>query len=161
LVSAITEAIANEATQRQLYHQELTQQLVNTLLTVVARNISLRAAGKTSVTPSPPLDILQYIHRRIYQPEKLKAEAIAAHFRLSLHYVSEYFKKHTGQNLQQYIIGYKLSLAETRLLQSDLRLKEIANELGFTDESHLTKIFKKYRGVTPTQYRKSRREAAR
>ena len=40
-----------------------------------------------------------------------------------------------------------------------MRLNEIAYEFGFTDESHLTKIFKKYRGLKPAEYKKATPEA--
>jgi AraC-like DNA-binding protein len=123
------------------------------LITLVARNISGDYVNKSA--DNTALQIISYIHQNIYDPSKLKAEHIAAHFNISLHYIGEYFKKHTGENLQQYIIHYKLSLVEARLRYSDMRLNEIADELGFTDESHLTKTFSKYRGITPTQYRKN------
>lgn len=160
LVRAVTEAIIQEYVNQQTLHKELIQQLINTLITVVARNISLHIADKTKVSHSVSLDIIHYIHLNIYNPEKLKAENIAAYFNISLNYISEYFKKHTSENLQQYIINYKLSLVEIRLKHSDMRLNEIAYELGFTDESHLTKTFKKYKGVTPAAYRKTMMEIA-
>jgi AraC-like DNA-binding protein len=154
LVRTLVEAISLETEHQQTFHKELVQHLINSLMTLVARNIALHTAEKTRVSHPVSLDIIHYIHLNIYNPAKLKAEAIAAHFSISLNYLSEYFKKHTGENLQQYIIQYKLSLVEIRLRHSDMRLNEIAYELGFTDESHLTKTFKKYRGLTPSEYRK-------
>ncbi|HYG38495.1 MAG TPA: AraC family transcriptional regulator [Cytophagales bacterium] len=154
LVHALTEAIIQEYVNQQTLHKELVQQLINTLITLVARNISLHISDKTKVNHNISLDIIHYIHQNIYNPEKLKAENIASHFNISLNYISEYFKKHTNENLQQYIINYKLSLVEVRLKHSDLRLNEIAYEFGFTDESHLTKTFKKYKGLSPNEYRK-------
>ena len=56
--------------------------------------------------------------------------------------------------MQQYIIRYKLSLIEIRLLHTNMRAGEIAYVLGFTDESHLARLFKKYMGVSPRQFRK-------
>ena len=35
-----------------------------------------------------------------------------------------------------------------------MRINEIATELGFTDESHLNKLFKKYKGIIPSEFRK-------
>jgi len=157
LVRSLTAAILQEHLNNQTLHKELMQQLINTLLTIVARNISLHHLdGKNKASKNISFDLIQYIHHNIYSPEKLKAESIASHFNISLNYISEYFKKHTGENLQQYIINYKLSLVEIRLNHSDMRLNEIAFELGFTDESHLTRIFKKYRGINPTEYRKTK-----
>lgn len=153
LARAVIDALRREYAEGQLLQKELVQQLTNTLITLVARNISRDYMDKS--TDNTALRIISYIHQNIYDPSKLKAEHIAAHFNLSLHYVGEYFKKEAGENLQQYIIHYKLSLVEARLRHSDMRLNEIAGELGFTDESHLTKTFKKYKGVTPTQFRKN------
>lgn len=51
--------------------------------------------------------------------------------------------------MQQYIINYKLKLIENRLLHSEMRINEIATELGFTDESHLNKLFKNIKVLSP------------
>ncbi|WP_431217443.1 helix-turn-helix domain-containing protein [Puia sp. P3] len=50
--------------------------------------------------------------------------------------------------------GYRLRLVETRLRYSTMRMSEIVDELGFTDESHLNRVFKKYRGLSPSAFRK-------
>jgi AraC-like DNA-binding protein len=68
--------------------------------------------------------------------------------------LSEYFKKHTHETLQHYIINYKIALVEIRLKHSDMRINEIAAELGFTDDSHLIKTFRKHRGMSPLEYRR-------
>jgi AraC-like DNA-binding protein len=155
LVRALTEALIQEQLNRQSWHSDVTQHLINTLITIVARNISMFTAEQTRVEANTSLEIIHYIHQHIYEPEKLKAENIASHFNISINYISEYFKKHTQETLQQYVINYKILLAETRLRHSNLRVNEIAAELGFADESHLTKTFKKRKGVSPAVFRKS------
>ena len=155
LTRAITDAIVQEHVNQQALHRELVQQLINTLITIVARNINLQTSNRIKINNNISLDIIHYIHLNIYNPDKLKGESLADHFNISPNYISEYFKKHTGENLQQYIINYKLSLVEIRLRYSAMRLNEIAYELGFTDESHLTKTFKKYKGQTPIEYRRA------
>jgi AraC-type DNA-binding domain-containing proteins len=159
LVSALANAIIQEYKEQQNWHLEVMQQLVNTLITIVARNIPMHISHTEKAGRHLPLDMIGYIHEHIYEPEKLKAEQIASHFNISLNYISEYFKKHMKQTLQQYILTYKLSLVATRLHYSDKRLNEIAFEFGFTDESHLNKMFRKYRGVSPAVYRKTALEA--
>ncbi|WP_183565378.1 AraC family transcriptional regulator [Mucilaginibacter sp. SP1R1] len=154
LAAAIIAAIVAEYEQEQNMQKELVEQLINTLITIVARNITIKCDAKTG-GDNIALKIINYVHLNIYDHEKLKAENIADHFNISTNYISEYFKKQTGENLQQFIINYKLSLAETRLRHSNMRLNEIAFELGFTDESHLTKTFKKYKGESPALFRKN------
>jgi len=155
LVKAICEAILQGLQQPQALQKELMQQLMNTLITIVARNVAMVNLQQHEGQPQAGRDILLYIHQHIYEPEKLKAESIAAHFNISLNYVSEYFKKHTHGGMQQYIMNYKLSLIEIRLRHSDMRLNEIAGEFGFTDESHFTRTFKKHLGMSPSAYRKT------
>ncbi len=49
-------------------------------------------------------------------------------------------------------------MVENRFLYSDMRINEIVEELGFTDESHLmNRLFRKYKGVSRTEYRKTNR----
>ena len=57
--------------------------------------------------------------------------------------------------LKKYILNYKLKLAETRLKYTDLTITEIAQELGFTDSSHLDKTFLSYKGITAKAYQNS------
>ncbi|MVM33024.1 helix-turn-helix domain-containing protein [Spirosoma sp. HMF4905] len=157
-VTHLMDIIIHEHLNNDLYHKELIGQLVNTLLVLIARNISQAfpvAIDETSEEKA--VDILQYIQSNIYYPEKLRVEAISEQLGISETYVGRYFKKHTNETLQQYIQQYKLKLVENRLLHSNMRITEIADEFGFTDKSHLNRIFKKYRGVNPTDFRQSSR----
>jgi AraC family L-rhamnose operon regulatory protein RhaS len=55
--------------------------------------------------------------------------------------------------LQQYILRYKLKMMENRLLFSDSPISQITDAFGFTDGSHLTRLFKKYYGLSPQAFR--------
>lgn len=155
LVPAIVAGLIQEQAGKPLYHNEVVRQLVNTLITVVARNIAMKLPAQVGDhTAAPVLDIIGYIQEHIYSPQALRAAVIAKHFHISLSYLGRYFKKHTGENLQDYITHYKLKLVETRLKHSDLRINEIAAELSFTDESHLTRLFRKHRGMNPSAFRR-------
>lgn len=46
-------------------------------------------------------------------------------------------------------------MVESRLLHSEMRISEIVEELGFTDESHLNRLFKKYKDCNPTDLGRS------
>lgn len=155
LIALFVENILNEQQNRQLYYNHITEQLINTIITVVARNIALKLPKKvTEATGEPVLAILNYIQENIFDPENLRAVKLSQHFNISLHYLGRYFKKQTGDTLQAYIHNFRLRLVETRLLHSDMRINEIAYEFNFTDESHLNRAFKKYRGMNPSEFRK-------
>ena len=155
VIRELIESIIREQNSQQLFFRKIIRQLVNTVITVVARNISMRLPERIKATKEESVvKILQYIHHNIYESEKLKTNKMSRELGISKNYLGRYFKKHTGETLQKYIINYKLKLVETRLLHSNLRINAIAYELNFTDESHLNRIFKKYKGVSPSQFRK-------
>jgi len=159
VVKPIMQAIISEKEKNGLYSKALLQQYINTVIVIAARNVAMSMPDDVSEnTEEKTLDILQYIQANIYFPEKLKAKVIADKAGISENYLGQYFKKHTGETMQQYIINYKLKLIENRLLHSNMRMVEIANELGFNDESHLNRIFKKYRSMNPSDFRKAEGE---
>ncbi len=156
LIRALVEALMNERTNQFPQQNEVVAQLINTIITIAARNITLMdKVILKNANQEGTIALVNYIHQHIYSPDELRAEKMAEHFNLSLTYISEYFKKHVGINLQQYITDYKIKLIETRLRFTDMRINEIAFEFGFTDESHLNRIFKKYKSKSPTEYRKA------
>jgi AraC family L-rhamnose operon transcriptional activator RhaR len=158
LVEPMVNAIIREYVNRDLYNKELIRQLVNTLIVVVARNIAKSLPEKINEqSEEKALEILEYIQSNIYTPEKLTAEHLGASFGISESYLGRYFKKHANETLQDYVTQYKLKLIENRLLHSEFRIGEIAREFNFTDESHLNRIFKKYKGASPSAYRKARK----
>lgn len=155
LIASLIQSIINEQTNQQIYHQKITEQIVNAIITIVARNIALKLPKNIKeATGEVVLEILHYIQENIYNPKQLKANIISEHFNISLNYLGKYFKKQTGETLQEYISNYKLRLIEARLLNSDMRINEIADELHFSDESHLNKVFRKHKGMNPSEFRK-------
>jgi AraC-like DNA-binding protein len=156
LVRALVEALVRENINQQPQQPEVIKQLINTLITIAARNILLSTVSTTDKSRSGySVQLLSYIHQHIYEPDKLKSEIIAQQFNVSPTYISEFFKGHTGQSLQDYIMAYKIKLIETRLRFTDMQINEIVYELGFSDASHLNRLFKKYKGISPSDYRKS------
>jgi AraC-like DNA-binding protein len=155
LIASLVANILQEQRNRQLYFNRITAQIVNTVITVVARNIALKLPKNIKEnTGEAVLEILHYIQENIFEPKMLRAEILSKQFSISLSYLGRYFRKQTGETLQHYISNYKLRLVEARLLHSDMTITEIAYEFNFTDESHLNRAFKKYKGMSPTAYRK-------
>ncbi len=156
-VRSLVDVILREYAANDLFSNELTIQLINTLIVIISRNISRCMPDNIRIDSQDKIiDIITYIQNNIHNPKKIKSTVISERFNLSVFYLGRYFKKHTEQTLQQYILAYRLRLIEIRLLHSQMRINEIAFELGFSDESHLVKFFKKYKGVSPGEYRKSR-----
>src|SRR5690606_33097948 len=94
-----------------------------------------------------------YISQHIYEPDALRIGRLVEKFNFSPAYLGIFFKKETGETLQDYIQKYKLKMIESRLLASNMSISQITYEFGFTDGSHLNKLFKKHYGVAPGEYR--------
>lgn len=63
-------------------------------------------------------------------------------------------RRAVGESLRDYIFMTKIRMAEDMLLHSNLTVSSIAAELGFTDCSHLIRVFREFNGTTPLKYRK-------
>lgn len=151
----ITNLISNiilEHSQKGLYSEQNTQHYIILILNILSRNV---ISMPDNMQNEEPLinKILTYIKQNIGTPEKTKVKNLSKTFNISQNYLGEYFKKLTGENLQQYIFLYKMKCIEQRLLYSDFTISQISDELGFTDESHLSRQFKKYSGITPSHYK--------
>lgn len=154
-MNTMIEAIIREYLNKKIYSSEIITRLINAIVIVVARNIAMFLPERIDEnSEAKSLNILQYIQSDICYSEKIKAQAISRHFGISLNYLGRYFKKQTNENMQQYIFNYKMKMVETRFLHSEMRISEIVEELGFTDESCLNKLFKKYKDCNPADFRK-------
>jgi|SRR6218665_1052899 len=101
-------------------------------------------------------ELISYIHQHIYEPSLIRIKSIAAHFDISPTYFSDYFKNKFGISYRNYINDYRISIIEKRLVVSSITISQIADEFGFTDESHLNKFFKRHYGIGPRAYRNER-----
>lgn len=64
------------------------------------------------------------------------------------------FKEFTGETVNNYIIKTRLSQAKYLLLNTNMSIKKISSEIGYKDQNHFSRIFKKFNGISPTSYRK-------
>lgn len=85
--------------------------------------------------------------------EKIYLEDISEALGLSPTYLSRLFKKETGICIQDAINEERVFRAANLLLYSELSLTEIAQYVGFPNQSYMGKVFKKIRNMTPMTYR--------
>jgi AraC family L-rhamnose operon regulatory protein RhaS len=154
---SLIQQLIKEKQEKEAFGKLITQNILFLLLHLVARNIqkNIVSYSKLQNPKNQVHEIMVYIQQNIYDKELIKLEHIANQFHKSADHLNRYFKLQTGSTLKDYITGYKLALIQTRLKYSDLTISEIAQELNFTDDSHLNKIFKKVHGITAKQYQKS------
>jgi AraC-like DNA-binding protein len=88
--------------------------------------------------------------------EELSLTRVAKAAETSANYLSEKFKEAVGMNFVQYVALARYEKAATLLRESSLRVSEIAFAAGFQSLSQFNRVFKKFSGKSPTDYRVSR-----
>jgi len=116
--------------------------------------ILIRLAAMSDEKALPPrmvknLDAYIRENRR----DEISNTEIGAIFGYHPFYVSNKLKEAKGVTLRQYIIAYRMKLAQRLLEFTDKSIGEIAEEAGFKDASYFTKSFKTSFGLTPKEYR--------
>lgn len=98
---------------------------------------------------------LDYINENIYNPE-LTLKVVAQHIFVNESYLSRIFKKEVGENLIGYIIQKRIAKSMQLLSTTDLKVYEIADQIGIRDPHYFSTCFKKQVGVTIKEYRQAR-----
>lgn len=145
-----------ELKNERRYYQEIVSNAISTMLSMIVRNLSKGQEYKSvgnSVKDNKINQVLSHIHQNVYNNDLTKISYLADRFGMSQSSLSITFKKTTGDSIHQYVTKFKMKLAEERLQNTEFTVAQIASQLGYTDESHLTKTFKKYFAMSPKQYR--------
>lgn len=97
------------------------------------------------------LTVKRYISLNMDQD--LSRETIAEQVYLNPDYLSRIFKKETGYSISDYVLLERINKAKELLLQTNVSVSAVASSVGYTNFSHFAKIFKKYVGTGPTEFR--------
>ncbi len=83
----------------------------------------------------------------------ISLDDISRELNISPYYFSKLFKEETGENFVEYVTVRRMDKARSLLRNPDKSIKEICAEVGYSDPNYFSRIFKKYQGVTPTEYK--------
>jgi len=92
--------------------------------------------------------------------EKLNLNDLAVMTNLSASHFSSLFRKRTGMSPLDYFIHLKLQEACLLLLTTEIKVKDIASELGYDDQYYFSRLFSRYMKVSPLKYRLSRQTSS-
>lgn len=105
-------------------------------------------------SPSVVEQAKAYIHQHL--ADVISREDIASHVYLNPDYLTRIFKRETGMSISDYLLQQRLSIAAELLVNTDLAVSAVASRIGYANFSHFSRIFKKYMGINPLEYRQSR-----
>ncbi|CCC57991.1 MULTISPECIES: response regulator [Caloramator] len=98
--------------------------------------------------------VLEYINKNYHQDISL--HDIAKSVNLSYHYLSKIFKDKIGKGFIEYLTELRIEKSMQLLINQNLSIKEICQQIGYSDPNYYCKAFKRVTGMTPTEYRLSR-----
>lgn len=94
---------------------------------------------------------LEYIKE--HYKEKLRLIDVADYVFVSQWHLSKLLNKHTGQNFSEALNKVRIANAKELLKDPSMRIYDIAEEVGFQDLAHFSRVFKKFEGISANEYR--------
>ncbi|AZK48477.1 AraC family transcriptional regulator [Paenibacillus lentus] len=156
----ILEELIQEFEGKQPGYELIIKSQLYMLLTLLSRRFMPdEQQGRATLSHKRNADRFKKLLRHIdtHYAEPITVSDAAAMMNLNPYHFCKIFKKTTGSTLIEYVNFIRINEAMKLLSSSDLTVTEIAGQIGCGNPNYFTKLFKQYKGVTPSQWR---REAA-
>jgi AraC family transcriptional regulator len=152
--------LLTEAEQQYLggraYGESVAIAMATHLVRKYSRTGPLLRNRTTGLAPFQLRRVTDYIREHLN--ESVSLEKMASATGLSIFHFARMFKAATGVTPKQFVLRCRLERARELLLTEDRTISEVALEVGFCDQSHLSTHFKRLYGTTPKQFvREARR----
>ncbi|WP_028547125.1 AraC family transcriptional regulator [Paenibacillus taiwanensis] len=95
--------------------------------------------------------VSRYIHE--YYDQSLTIASLAEQNNVNRNRLAYVFKRHAGMGPAEYLLKYRLHMAQEMLFTSDVSIQQIAQSVGIADPYYFSRVFKKQKGISPTEYR--------
>ncbi|QBD75753.1 AraC family transcriptional regulator [Ktedonosporobacter rubrisoli] len=154
LALALWRELEQSAPAGKLYGQAAAQMLAVHLLrhyTAFSIDIQERSQG---FTPRQMNHLVDFILAHL--SENLSLETLAQQVGFSPYHFARLFQETTGKSPHQFVKQQRIERAKKLLRETDVPLAQVALESGFSNQSHLTRVFKHHLNLTPRVYRHDR-----
>lgn len=151
----------NEMTQRndlirQLFACETFEEIEAELLRILETVCQMVNERKRSRNEELKDQLIEFIVEN-YADVNLGLTHLSERFRFHPTYVSKYFKEQTGINVIDYINQYRIEQSKKILQAEEGTIQDVSERVGFLNSNSFIRVFKKYEGITPGQYKQNSR----
>lgn len=133
------------------YADEMASALLRQILLGIMRRQNDPLSSKEEQTVR---DMIAYID--LHCTELAENGDLAAVFSYHSYYLNRIFKKSTGETIHSYLLRARVRYACSLLLTEPVPVAAVAQRAGFVNVAHFSKVFRRYCGLTPSEYRKER-----
>lgn len=126
--------------------------IVEQLCAFASQLCALSETNKETFVMQRSQSVQQYVQEN-YTDNNLNVNIIAEHFGITPSYMSRCFKEETGETLTDYIVRFRIEKAKLLLRGFEKNVSQIAAAVGFGSSAVFIRAFKRYEGITPTQFR--------
>ncbi|WP_138495077.1 response regulator transcription factor [Paenibacillus pinistramenti] len=95
--------------------------------------------------------VLAYIHE--HYADELSLKTLGLQYHIHPVYLGQLFHKETGESFAEYINKYRIEKAKYQLKHTNLKVQEIARNVGYWETGYFYKQFRKYVGISPTDFK--------
>ncbi|NNM35302.1 MAG: helix-turn-helix transcriptional regulator [Gemmatimonadetes bacterium] len=146
------ESLAWAAWKELVAPDSVTPVAIESIVLQLLSRLQRRSDGKmSSVPPQWLATALEFVHDNYRSPIRLADVAVAAG--VSPDHLARVFGTVKGTTIGGYLRTLRVEKAAALLLGSSAGIAEIAYKTGFSDQSHLTRVFKRAKGITPGRFR--------
>lgn len=140
-----------ESGKASILHAKNAKELIERTLDTL-QSFGYRYGGGPEVLYKKEVQLAIAYIRNHYQ-DKITLEMISDHVNLSENYLCRVFKEQVGTSIVSYLNKLRMDKAAELIVTGSSYMKEVASSVGISDQFYFNRLFKKYFGVNPTEYK--------
>lgn len=137
---------------RKIYDSHVQSEILSTLKNTVVLLAEQNKDEKISWNQRSAENIKEYIQEHF--TEDLSLDTLVENFKLSKTYINRLLKNYSGKSFLEILLDYRMVKAEKLIAEGEYKVYEIAEQVGYHDQSYFIRVFKKKYGVTPNSYKR-------
>lgn len=148
----ICEALRRESLGSGIVFDALARVFLATLVRKYSRRPQISQIDRKQIDGTRYRLLVEYVRENIDRP--IRVDDLAQLAGMSRSHFSRAFKSATSRSPMSFVTFVRIEEAATLLLQSEIQIGQIALRCGFADQAHLTRTFKRERGISPSKFRR-------